>query len=391
MKNHLKSIISLTSICAAVAILMSITNYITAPIIAEQENKAANEALYDVMPDGKDFSVVDISSYTLPETVKEVYGETGGGYVFKLETVGYSSGFVIMCGVDANGTVTGTKCIASSETLGEEATYGEKVIGKNVQDIDAVDTVGGATKTTGAYKNAVKDALNSVVILGGGSVDLRSEEEILADNLNAVLPEAEGKFTPVFVTEELSNSYTVYKADNEKGYVFVSGEDFIATDINGAVITTDVDSALKTQIESDAKILLASKFEELDITSYTDMPSQVQKAYKTESGNYIFELRAAGFGINGDKWYNPSGEYIYIKVSATASGKIIACETTEQSESDGIGSVCGDKEFYTQFNGKTNDDYKDIDAISGATITTNGYKTAIGKVFEAINLLEGGN
>lgn len=390
MKKHLKSIISLTSICAVVAILMSITNYITAPIITEQENKAANEALYEVMPNGKDFSLVDISSKTLPETVKEVYGETGGGYVFKLETTGYSSGFIIMCGVDANGTVTGTKCIASSETLGEESTYGANLVGKTVQDIDAVDTVGGATKTTGAYKNAVKDALNAVVILGGGSVDLRSEEEILADNLNTVLPDAQGKFTPLFVTEELSNSYTVYKADNDKGYVFVSGDNFIATDNNGVVLTTDAESALKDMVEADAKILLASKVSELDVSSY-EMPTGVLKAYKTESGNYVFELRAAGFGINGDHWYNPSGEYIYIKVSATAKGKIIACETTKQSESDGIGSVCGDREFYSQFNGKTNEDYKDIDAISGATITTNGYKTAIGKVFEAINILEGGN
>ena len=33
--------------------------------------------------------------------------------------------------------------------------------------------------------------------------------------------------------------------------------------------------------------------------------------------------------------------------------------------------------------------YKDIDAISGATYTTNGYKTAISKVFEVIAMLKG--
>ena len=36
------------------------------------------------------------------------------------------------------------------------------------------------------------------------------------------------------------------------------------------------------------------------------------------------------------------------------------------------------------------DNYGEIDAISGATITTNAYKTAISKVFEAINILKGG-
>ena len=54
-----------------------------------------------------------------------------------------------------------------------------------------------------------------------------------------------------------------------------------------------------------------------------------------------------------------------------------------------IGDACADISFYSQFNGKTEADYGDIDAISGATITTNGYKTAVSKVFEAIKILKG--
>jgi electron transport complex protein RnfG len=143
-------------------------------------------------------------------------------------------------------------------------------------------------------------------------------------------------------------------------------------------------------VSANAQILLASSLTEIDLTAYADMPAQVQKAYTTASGNYVFELRAAGFGINGDEWYKPSGEYIYIKASATADGKIIACETVSQAESDGIGSACADPAFYNQFKDKTAETYKEIDAISGATITTNGYKTAISKMFEAINILKGG-
>ena len=70
-------------------------------------------------------------------------------------------------------------------------------------------------------------------------------------------------------------------------------------------------------------------------------------------------------------------------------GKIIAVLTTAQYESKNIGDACADASFYTQFNGKTEADYSDIEAISGATITTNGYKTAIGKVFEAVKIMEG--
>lgn len=386
MNKHMKSVISLTAICAAVSLLLAVTNYVTAPIIEKQQSAAANEALYQVMPDGEDFQAVDLTKYELPDSITEAYSEKNGGYVFKITTTGYSSGFIIMCGVDASGTVTGATYIASSETLGEEATYGEKLKGATLDTVESVETVSGATKTTSAYRNAVKDSLGAAVILGGGSVDLRSDEEILNDNLSAALPSAEGKFTSVFITEELTDINSVYKAENGAGYVFVSGESFIATDNEGNVTS---ETELKDTVETNAKKLIASTLTEIDISGYADMPSQVQKAYKTASGNYVFDLRAAGYGINGDK-YTASGEYIYIKVSATADGKIIACETVSQKESDGIGSACADSSFYTQFNGKTADTYKDIDAISGATITTNGYTTAISKVFEAINILKGG-
>ena len=103
----------------------------------------------------------------------------------------------------------------------------------------------------------------------------------------------------------------------------------------------------------------------------------------------MFDLRAAGYGINGDK-YTRSGEYIEIQVSVTPDGKIIACKTTAQKESEGIGDACAKPEFYNQFGGKLESDYTEVDAIAGATITTNGYKTAISKVFEAVKILEGG-
>ena len=388
MRKHLTTICSLTIICAVVAILLAATNHITAPIIKEQENSAAFAALTEVFPGGEGFEQIDISKYELPNTITEAYSEKSGGYVFKIETSGYNSGLIIMCGVDSNGAVTGATYIASSETLGAEKDYGDNLVGSTKDSIDGVATVSGATKTTGAYKNAAKDAINASIILGGGSVDLRDEAQILNDNLSAALPEGEGKFTSLFITEELDGVSAVYKADNDKGYVFISGESFIAVDVNGEVIS-NVDDELKSSISDSAKKIIGSEITEIDISKYESMPKQVVKAYKTNSGNFMFELRASGFGINGDAWYNPSGEYILIKVSATAEGKIIMCETISQKESNGIGDACAKPEFYSQFNGKEEANYREIDAISGATITTNGYKTAVSKVFEAIKILKG--
>ncbi len=386
--KYFKSVIALTAICAVISILLAVTNLITAPIIEKNASAAANEALLVVYPDGGDFTQVDISTFQLPATVTDAYQASNGGYVVKLLTSGYGANMVLMCGIDGNGTVTGATCLSSSETLGYEKTYGDSLAGKTVADIDAVETISGATMTTSGYKNAVKDALNATIILGGGSVDIRSEEEILNDNLSEALPGAEGKFVSWFMAESLENVDAVYEAENGAGYVLVSGEEFIAIDNSGAVLTAVADD-VKATMEANAQLILNSSLTEIDISGYSDMPSQVKKAYKTASGNYVFELGANGFGINGDHYYNPSGKQIEIKASATSDGKIIAVLTTAQYETDNIGSACANASFYTQFNGKTEADYSEIEAISGATITTNGYKTAISKVFEAVKILEG--
>ena len=388
MKNHIKNVLSLTIICAVMALLLALTNSITAPIIKEQENAAVSDALKKVLPNGEDFQTVDISEFTLPETVEEAYSEKNGGYVIKLKTAGYGSDLILMCGIDKDGVVAGVQYISGNETLGYETTYGEKLKNVTIDTVEDVETVAGATKTTGAFKGAVKDALNAAVILGGGSVDIRDEATILNDNLSAALTSADGKFTEIFITEEIGNVSAVYKADNDTGYVFVSGESFIATD-NSANVLTDTDEAVKTEINNAATKIINSTLTEIDISNIQNMPTHVQKAYKTSGGNYVFDLRAAGYGINGDK-YTRSGEYIEIRVSVTPQGKIIACKTTAQKESEGIGDACSKPEFYNQFNGKQESDYNEIDAIAGATITTNGYKTAISKVFEAVKLLDGG-
>ncbi|MBO5279807.1 MAG: FMN-binding protein, partial [Clostridia bacterium] len=71
--------------------------------------------------------------------------------------------------------------------------------------------------------------------------------------------------------------------------------------------------------------------------------------------------------------------------------KIIDCLTVSQAETANLGDACANESFYGQFVGKTEADYTEIDAISGATLTTNGYKQAIGRAFECVKIFEGVN
>ena len=224
------------------------------------------------------------------------------------------------------------------------------------------------------------DAINTAIILGGGSVDIRTEEEILNDNLAAALPAGEGKFTKLFIVEDITGIDAVYTADNGAGSVYVIGEEFIA-------VPTGETPANETVATAHAA-LAASSLTALDISTFEGLPTAVLSASVSATGNYVMELRAAGYGIQGD--WHASGEYIKLKVSMTADGRILDCVTLSQKESEGIGDVCADPDFYGQFVGKTEGTLGEVDTVSGATLTTGGYKTAITRAFEALNILKGG-
>ncbi len=391
MKKSVKSTLVLVCICAVISVMLALTNAITAPIIQKNNDAAANEALLEIMPNGKNFKEVDISGHTLPSSVTNAYSEDGGGYVFQLTTTGYSSGFVIMCGVNPDGTVSGATCLSSGETLGYEKTFGDNFTGKDSAGVQAVDTISGATKTTAAYRSAVQDAINASIILSGGSVDIRTDEEILADALSEALPAAEGKFTKYFAVEVIDGIDSIYTADNGTGAVCVIGEDFIAVDSDGNVLTDGVASDVADSIAEQLAKVNGTVIHDIDLSDYANIPTSIISVKKTDSGNYILEVKGAGYGINGGNSYHPaSGEYIIIRVSMTPDGTILDCLTVSQAETENIGSVCADPTFYSQFVGKTEETYDSIDAISGATMTTNGYKKAILRAFEAVTILEGG-
>lgn len=385
--KNLKNIAVLVCICGFVSLLLAITNAITAPIIEKNANAQANEALLLVMPDGGGFESIDVANYTLPATVSEVYQETSGkGYVVKLVTSGYKPDMVIMCGVASNGKITGAACLSSNETLAKEKNYGENFVEKDADGVERVDTITGATKTTQGYKSAIKDALNAVIILGGGNVDIRTEEEILNDNLSAALPAGEGKFTKLFLTEDLAVD-AIYAADNGSGFVCVLDQSFVGVDANGAVLKDGLENS--DLFASAVMGMKASTLTDLDLSGHLDL-SYVLSAKRTESGNYVIETKGAGYGIKGGNEYHPaSGEYIVVRVAISSDGKILDCETVSQSETEGLGDACADETFYGQFVGKTENDYTAFDAISGATMTSDGYKQAISRAFEAMSVLKG--
>ena len=113
-KINLKPTIVLCSICLAVALMLSLINMITEPIIRANRDAAATEALLEVLPDGKNFTELAIDN-TYPACITNGY-RADGGFVFTASVTGKSSGLIIMCGLDTAGKIVSTKVIEDQET-----------------------------------------------------------------------------------------------------------------------------------------------------------------------------------------------------------------------------------------------------------------------------------
>ena len=159
-KENLKPIVVLSSICIVVALLLAGVNTITGPIIEAAQNAAANEALLVVLPGAKDFTSIEITS-DYPEIVNAGW-KADSGYVFRMKVNGKSSGMIIMCGVDQEGKIVGTKVIANQETPEYSAKVFPFVEGTNGKyagmDLAGFDyyLVSKCTLTSEAYGDAVK-------------------------------------------------------------------------------------------------------------------------------------------------------------------------------------------------------------------------------------------
>ncbi len=394
MSKFIKSTAVLVSICAVMTFLLAVTNEITAPIIAENENSKANSALLEVMPEGGSFELIDVAEVELPATVTEAYRAKNGGHVFKLTTSGYNTGMVLVCGVSADGKITGVKCIADNETpsIGGAAieSYAASMVGQGIDTVDGVDTVTGATMTTKAYRAAVKDALGAAIILCGGEADTRTPEEIFNANLKEALPGAD-EFVKQAIADENAAIDFIYTAKNGAGFVYVTSEElFVGVDATGIVVTEGVSDADATL--SQSKAALAARHIAVDTTD-SGINQNITSVQKTPEGNYVIEVNGLGFGWFGDeeKYQKPKNIPIKICVVMTPAGKILKCLTVSHQESGGYGAVCGDESYYGQFDGKTAEDYKDVDIVGSPTysITNNGYLKAIERCFAAVEILEG--
>lgn len=331
------------------------------------------------------YTDIDLSQYpSIPEGIASAQVSNKGTYVIVVDFKGYSEGNKVEVTI-AGGKVIATKSLVNNDT----PAYGGAAIpeldanghynGSTLDDIDSVDTVAGVTVSTKAYREAIKNALVAATTFEGGSY-----VDPFTASLNDALGTSGVEFEKHFFCEIVEGVDAIYVAKTGEGHVVVIGEEFIGVDADGNV----VGGANEVAANAVATIK-ATTFTDIDPQAY-GASKRVKSAKVTNNGVFVLEVEGSGFGKKGSSDYGASGEYIVIRIALTADGKIIDCYTVYQSESTGFGDVCATEEFYSQFAGKTQDNYESI-IIAGSTYTTEGYHGAIKNAFKAVTkFIEGG-
>lgn len=169
-------VIVLFAITAIVALLLGLTNYITADKIEAITAEKTAKAFSEVLPGEYSFEELDgnfeLDSGKLTGVYEAKNGSALGGYVVRLSVSGSQGDIDMAVGVGTDGKVSGVSIIGMSETagLGSKASdegWRSQFIGADSalavnKDGGTIDALTGATVTSRAVTNGVNSALSVV-------------------------------------------------------------------------------------------------------------------------------------------------------------------------------------------------------------------------------------
>jgi electron transport complex protein RnfG len=162
-------IIVLPVLCLIVSGTLAVCHNITYPIIETAAAERAEAARRDIIPQADEFVLVHADG--LPRTVTEVYRTTNNtGYIFMMTARGYGGEIKIICGIDTDGKIIKSAVLAQTETRGLgtpvfDEPHAGQYWGRDKNGIENIRAISGATITSNAYKNSIRDALTAFDIV----------------------------------------------------------------------------------------------------------------------------------------------------------------------------------------------------------------------------------
>lgn len=183
--NYLSLSLKLMMIVAVVVFILSLVNLLTADVIAKKELQVEETARKTLIPEAVNFKKMDLTlSQEEAKLITAVYLATGSdgfvyGYCINVSPSGFSGQINLIIAVSTNPDILGIKTISHSETpnigssvLEDNGGLIPQYRNMNLQNVNNIQAISGATTTSKAVNSGAKAALLLVTRIiqetGGG-------------------------------------------------------------------------------------------------------------------------------------------------------------------------------------------------------------------------------
>jgi len=170
-KDFVMPVLALALICLIMSVTLTACNGITQPVIEKAAKERAENARREIIPNAGEFVLMEVDD--LPKTITEVYRTTNNsGFIFMIKTYGYEGEIRLICGIDPDGKIIRSTVLAHTETQGLGTLVFDReheYMGKD-KNLDGIDAISGATITSNAYINGIRDAFKVFEIVKGAQL-----------------------------------------------------------------------------------------------------------------------------------------------------------------------------------------------------------------------------
>ena len=411
IKHLINTIAILLAFVVAFGAVMFGLNFITAPIIEENNKGAEFAPLLAVMPDADNFEEITSTLSGVPASVIAIYKETSGkGFVVRASaSTQYSKEpMELTFGVTADGKICGIQLDVYTDSIdfrSKDASYVSSFLEKDSALAD-IGTVSGATYSSTAFKNAVSEGFaalisNSLIVEG-----VKSDAQILQEMIPTLAP-------GMIKTEEIAASGNIekaLKAGNDAGFAFVikSGDaSFLALvnatgvckvyDVNGADVT-DAETAIAGEAVAAAS---SQKSYSADLsTKITRLYENAAEITDIQIDTFNTVVAAVSFKVDGALYYGfysrsfgfHQMDVFFVIDENGAIAKMDAKQFIFEEEYFAAFGGMNNAEYKAGFEGLTTDTWTgDAAVIATATMTSNAMKQSTEDAFATFNAIKGGN
>ena len=408
-RKQLPAYLILALIALAAALLLAVTNAITAGPIKAHEEAAQNAAFQSVM-EADSFSTMSIPDgcnvTSLVEAKKD--GKTIG-YCAVSSAKGYGGNVAVTLGVDMDGKIVGCQIgdtnFAETDGFGarwKEPARAEAFIGLSAFGGDTIEAITGATVTSKAVLAASNDVLKCISHVLGKDVEgdvlafgVKEEKPVQTVELTGDVHQGKavgfgnGEVTArltlnddgtiaalVIDASTQTPGFGTRCADEEFTAQFIgkSGPFTLNENVDGLTGATITSTAAVEAINA-ALTSPAMAAEDLEPVA-TEAPAATEAPMVLENAK---TATIAGFG----------GADITVQVT-DENGVITALTVDASSQTAGLGQKCAEEAFTSQFVGKSAPLTlgEGIDAVASATITSQAVVDAVNSLYAAAEPVE---